>query len=502
LSMLIGIDIGTTGTKAILIDDSGSVIAEAYKGYSLQSDNPGYAEQDAEDWWDAAVYTVRYCIKDISNKHDIKAVALSSQGGSMVPVDEKGKPISKAVIWMDRRGKKQTEELLEGKPDDFYYKKTGWRLSNCLNLIQIKWLKDNKPLLFNTACKFISTVEYINFKLTGTFAIDPSNAGMTQLFNITEKRWDKEILDDLGFGDEKLSKVLESGEIIGMLNSSAADAMGLSQSIKVISGGHDQYCAALGAGAVNNGDILISTGTAWVLMGVFDRPAFDTRTYFAPGNHVVSGKWGALGTVPTAGVSMEWFRSNMGQICMKEESNIKTEDFKDIDKKAYVKGPGAEGVMFFPHFTGSSCPSWSMKSKAAVLGLELCHDRYNIARAVMEGVVYDIYWMLEAFKEREEKVLRLKVLGGASRSNLWTQIIADITGRCVFIPQSGNTACIGAAILAGKGAGIFSSFHQGYEKTAEKEEEIIPDTANREIYKRLFQLYKKRFELLKNCYEL
>jgi sugar (pentulose or hexulose) kinase len=502
LPMLIGVDIGTTGTKAVLMDENGNIISEAYKRYDLYSDKSGYVEQNTEDWWDAVLYTIKSCIKDIGNKSDIKAIALSTQGGSMVPVDINGNPLSRAVIWMDRRGQKQTDDLLSGKDKNFYYYKTGWRLSNCLNLVQIKWLKDNKPELFKSAYKFISTVEYINFKFTDKFVIDPSNAGMTQLFNITDKKWDEEILDDLNIGNEKLGEILESGEVIGTLKSEAAKALELPESVKIISGGHDQYCAALGAGTFNNGDILLSTGTAWVLLGIFSKPIFDTKTFFAPGNHVIQGKWGALGTVPTAGVSMEWFKNNIGLGMDIDGGIVQTEEYKDIDKKAKSKKPGSEGVMFFPHFTGSGSPTWSMKSKAAVLGLELNHDRYNIARALMEGVVYDINLMLEAMNKRGEKAARLKVLGGASRSSLWVQITADVTGISVFIPESKNTACIGAAILAGKGSGLFSSISEGYDKFKRKEEVIVPDKINHEIYCGLYELYKKRFDFLKSCYDL
>ena len=501
MSMLMGIDVGTTGTKAILTDENGVLLSESYKGYRIYSEKSGYAEQNAEDWWDAVVYTVRDCTKDLKDKTEIKAIALSTQGGSMVPVDKAGRPLSRAAVWMDTRGESQAAALLSGKEKDYYYCKTGWKLSNGLNLIQIQWIKDNDPRLFEKVYKFISTVEYVNCRLVGQPVTDPSNAGMTQLFNILDKKWDADILADLGLKADRLGDIAESGTALGKLRPEAAKELGIPEGTKVVSGGHDQYCAALGAGAVESGEILLSTGTAWVLAAVLDCPVFDPVTYFAPGNHVVPGKWGALATVPTAGVAMEWYRNNLGLRQGLEENLLRVEEFAKIDRKAAEKGPGADGVMFYPHFTGSSCPTWSAKSRAAILGLELHHDRYHIARAVMEGVVFDINWMLGVLAAKGLETSSLKVVGGAAASGLWLQIIADVTGLPVQASHAKNAACIGAAILAGKGAGIYQSCEEGFQRLVKAESAIRPDPARHKTYTGLFQLYTARFEALKSCYQ-
>lgn len=502
MPLLLGTDIGTTGTKTILVNEFGQILASAYKGYRVYAEKPGYAEQEAEDWWEAVVYTIRECIKRIDRKDDIKAISLSTQGGSMVPVDENCRPLCRAAIWMDKRGYSQSKELSLQRDKDFYYMKTGWRLSDGLNLIQIKWLKDNNPEIFKKTHKFISTVEYINCKLMGETCGDPTNAAMTQLLDIKSRKWDSEILEISGIEEKRLGTLTDSGEVVGTLSAAAAEQLGLSRQVKIVSGGHDQYCVALGAGAVNNGDVVLSTGTAWVVLGIFDKPVFDTDTYFAPGNHVVKGKWGALVSVPTGGVSMEWFKENLGLTFRNGDGSTETEKLGDIDQKALKKGPGSGGVMFYPHFTGSSCPTWSLKSKATIMGLDLSHDRYNIARAVMEGVVYDVNWMLSSLKEQGVSIERLKVLGGASRSSLWTRIVADITGVPVMIPESADMACIGAAILAGVGGGIFKNFSEGCSAMIKRETEVQPDKQNRLMYEELFKKYKIRFGFLKEAYNM
>jgi sugar (pentulose or hexulose) kinase len=498
--LLLGIDVGTTGTKTILADVRGNIISSSYKGYESYRGKTGYVEQNPDDWWDALVYTVNECVGNISNKDRIIALSLSAQGGSMVPVDENCTPLTDAAIWMDKRGWQEYSQLSEVKEKDYYYLKTGWRLSHGLNLVQIKWLRNNRSDIYKKTFKFLSTIEYLNYKLTGRFCIDPLSAGITQLFNIREKKWDEEILELIGIEENKLADIVQQGEVLGTLTDEAARLLNIPERIKVISGSHDQYCAALGAGALKKGDVILSTGTAWVVLGITDTPMFDTDSYFSPGNYIIKGKWGVIASVAAAGASMEWFRQNIGMICKDSEGGIQQESFYEIDEKVSTRGIGQEDLMVFPHFTGSPCPKPNQNNKAAILGLELRHDRYALARAIMEGVSYDVNRILEEFKIKDMELDNLKVLGGASKSRIWMQIVADVTGIKVVIPQTTDIACIGAVILAGKGAGIFKDEMDGFEKFSKKEIEILPDMDNHNLYIRLYEKYKRRCELLRQYY--
>lgn len=502
MAYLLGTDIGTTGTKTMLFSEDGEILATAYKGYEIIKGSNGFVEQDPEDWWRAVVQTVRECLARVgpSVKEDIRAIAFSTQGGSMVPVTADGTPLSLAASWMDTRASEQSRLFSENKGKDYFYLKTGWRLSGSLNLVQIKWLKDNKADVFNKAFKFISTIEYINYKLTGVFACDLTNAGITQLLNISSGKWDGELAEMAGVDESRLGELIRSGEVIGHLSEDAARELGLNTEVRVVSGGHDQYCAALGSASVNEGDVLLSAGTAWVVLGISDKPVFDASSCFSPGRHVIEGRWGSLASVPTGGISFEWFRRNFAVKGEDEKENTQFESFREIDSRAEKKGPGAGGVMFYPHFCGAFCPNWSFESKASILGLDLSHDRYHIARAVMEGVVYDVNWILETLIEKGLRIKELKVLGGAVKSELWTKIIADVTGMPVLLPHTADAACLGAAILAGIGGGLFTDAAEGCLRLTPVKREINPDMDNHARYKEYFKLYKKRFELLKNCY--
>lgn len=499
MDLLLGIDIGTTGTKSMVVDSEGRILSTAYKGYKLHNDKTGWVEQDADDWWEAVVYTTRKCIQDPDIKNNIKAVSLSSQGGSMVPVDERGVPLRRAISWMDTRGEKQRAELNYNKSEDYYYNLTGFKLSDGGNLIQIKWLSDNEPEIFKKAHKFLSTIDYVNFKLTGKYVIDVTNAAMTQLLNITNKAWEQSILQALCIDERRLPEIKKSGEIIGCLIAEAAEQLGLPENTPVVSGGHDQYCVALGSGAFNDGDVILSTGTAWVLLCISDKLLLDSDNNFYAGSHVIDGKWGVLASVETGGVCLEWLRNNFLSYT-NEKNEICAEDFSIMDEMASKRSPGSDGLMFYPHFAGVQCPNWAPKNKGTFIGLDLSHDKYHFARAIMEGLGYEIKWMLEAIKNKSVYISSIKMLGGAARSSLWPGIIADITGLPVRISEVNDMACIGAAILAGKGAGLFESEEQGYRKLIKNEREILANKDNTLKYRPLFDKYKKGFEMLKQLY--
>lgn len=499
MDLLLGIDIGTTGTKSMIVDTEGTVLSSAYKGYKLYNDRPGWAEQDADDWWNAVVYTVNKCITDKDIRDNIRAVSISSQGGSLVPVDDKGIPLRRAISWMDKRGGKQRDELNRHKAEDYYYNLTGSKLSDGGNLIQIKWIGDNEPQIYSKVYKFLSTIDYINFKLTGRYAIDATNAAMTQLLNISSKTWDDGILRLLGITDKSLPSVQKSGEPLGYITNSAAEQLDLNPETLVVCGGHDQYCAALGAGALNSGDVVLSTGTAWVVLCIADKLVLDAGNNFYAGSHVAEGLWGLLGSVETGGVCMEWLRNNILSVT-NGNKEIFAEEFAEIDKMASKKNPGSDGLMFYPYFTGAECPNWAPKNKGTFTGLDLSHDKYHLARAIMEGVCYEIKWMLEEIENKGIKTSQVKMFGGASKSSLWPDLTADITGVPVRISEINDAACIGATILAGKGAGLFKSEEEGYRNMSKGEKEILPNLENVLEYRRLFDKYKKGFNNIKQLY--
>jgi len=490
---LLGIDVGTTGTKTLLFSAEGQLLGHAYRGYKMYNPQVGYSEQNAEDWWDAVCQTVREVCADPEIGKSVVAISLSLQGGTMVAVDKDVKPVRPAMVWNDGRGAAQMEAYLrEVGEAETMYQKTGWRLGKAMLAIEIRWMKENEPELFEKTAMFLSVPDYISMKMTGIPAVDMSDAGNNQLANVRDGCYDPEILKFAGVTEDKLPKLVRSGDVIGNLTAEAAEALGLSTDTVLVAGAHDQYAVALGAGALRSGDILIGSGTAWVVTAIGDEPAFETG--LAQSVSAVPGKWGSLLSLSTGGVCLEWWRRNL--TVAPDGSQIPF----DVINEEVAKRKAAEDGLFFYPFSGNAAPDRRFP-KASFIGLDLSHDRFDIARAIMEGVAFQAIWMMESFKTKPSKE-GLKLAGGASKSPLWCQMVADITNLPVRIPEVADLACVGAAIMAGTGCGIYSSVEEGYKCLAVRERVIQPDPERAAVYAKLYEEYKRCAGLLGNVYGL
>ncbi|WP_270395585.1 FGGY-family carbohydrate kinase [Mediterraneibacter massiliensis] len=494
MKYLVGIDVGTTGTKSLLFDESGNIISSAYKGYELLSTKAGYAEQDPKDWYDAVIYTVRECARAVP-KEKIRAISISAQGGTTVAVDNVGTPVRNAISWLDRRAYKEAQALCEKKDKEYYYLHTGWRLNDGYNLAQIKWMEAHEPKKFSKTDKFLSPLSYLNLRFTGKAVTDYTNEGITNLENIHTWSWDQTVYEELGLTDERLPEILPAGTVLGTLKKEAAEIMGLSEETLVINGGYDQYCAALGLGAVEKGDLMLSTGTAWVLMAITDTLRFDVKSYISPCRHIVPDRYGAMASLETGGVSLDWFKNKVAS------DHEHAENYKRLNEEIEKIGPGADGVLFYPHFAGTTCPHWSKNSRGAFLGLTLYHGRYHMARAVMEGVVYEMYAIIKAYEQAGIEVKTIRLAGGAAKSKVWTQMIADITQVPVIIYENADAAARGAGIIAAVGAGIYADFTQAAEKFQTKCRKILPHVEKKEIYRKNYIRYQQGFQELKHFYD-
>lgn len=486
---LLGIDVGTTGTKCLLFSAGGALLGHAYRPYALHAPKVGLSEQNAEDWWQAVVQTVREVCADPAIAQNVTAISLSLQGGTLVPVDENMEPLRPAMVWNDIRCGQQKQEFLQqcGTAREIY-EKTGWALIDGLPLLQVRWMRENEPELFGKTAMFLTVPDYISMKMTGIPAADLSDAGINQFIDIQKADYDDNLLAFAGIKRQQLPKLVRSGEVIGPLTEKAAAELGLTTDCLLVAGAHDQYAVALGAGATQAGDILIGSGTCWVVTAICDKPDFSKGLSLSAA--AVPGRWGSLLSLSSGGVCLEWLRKDMPA----EDASY------DVLNERIAQVRAAEDGLFFYPFSGRSRAGVNFQ-KGSFVGLDLSHDRFHMARAVMEGVAFQALWMMESFPTNPSQA-GLKLTGGASKSPVWCQLVADISGLPVRVPEVADMACVGAAILAGVGCGIYKDAAEGYQHLSVQERVIHPDPERTAIYKTLREQYRKNAEILGAVYGL
>lgn len=446
---LLGIDVGTTGVKAALFEETGRFVDAAGREYPLEHPAIDQVEQDPEDWWRATVSATReLLLRHPDCAKGVVGLSVSSQGGCTLLLDERRRPIGHAISWLDTRSKDVARGWQEKFGDRHFFERTGWTMKSCLSLTQLEWLRRYRPDDIARAALIVGTEDYVNLRLTGRAATDRTNAAISQVMSLETLDWSEELLNLVQLSRSKFPPIVPSGERIGRLSHSAAQALGLPQATVVASGGHDQYCAALGAGVTDVGDCLLSCGTAWVPLSITDALVRDPAMRVFPGPHVMPGRWGLLQSVPVAGVVLRWFRDTFCEAA----------SYDALSDAAARVSPGAEGMLFVTAPVGGGGFHFDF--------VQLRHGRGHFARAIMEGIVCRIRQCMENLSALGAPVTRLVMIGGGARSALWPRIVADMTGVRTDLPEVSEAACRGAAILAGVGAGVFRDLTEGAQRFA------------------------------------
>lgn len=484
MPLVIGIDAGTGSTKALLMDVHGKILARHAVQYPIYTPEVGYSEQCAQDWWQAVVACVRsVCATgDIASR--VKGLALSTQGGTMVPVDRELAPLGRAVVWNDRRCDHERQEFMDRFGEELMYQTTGWGLGAGLPALVLRHLRRQHKDICARAHMYLSVHDFLAARLTGRAAVDLSNAGINQLINIREGRYCRQLTQFAMVEERQLPELIPSGCFIGTLTASAAEALGLPEDVVLSSGAHDQYAVSLGAGIVNSGDAVIGTGTAWVVTVLQDTPDFDSG--FAQSIPAVAGKWGSMISISNGGVSLDWFRKKVA--CANAEA-LSYDTINDTVSRQFK--PGAQGLCFYPYFGGANCPIRNHQAKATFFGLDLSHGWAHFAQAIMEGIVYQIAWALERM-HAHRPIHQITVAGGALKSPVWLQMIANILNRTIYITDVDDLACVGAAMLATVGSNLYPDVVTACRNMSPTKKQIEPQAAEASEYAGLFRAYKKQ----------
>jgi xylulokinase len=486
MDLLIGLDVGTTGTKAIAFDAEGHVVASASHQYGLLTPEPGWVEQNPRDLWDAVVSTLRTVAGQIDPEDRVVALAQSSQGGTTIPVDASFRPTYNAISWMDGRGEEEQTYLGATHGAEQLRRVTGWKLMPALPLVHLLWLRKHRHEAFRSTRWVTFVNDYVGWHLTGELGMNPADASITQLFDIARADWDDELLAVAGIGRDQVSPVIPSGAILGRLTVEAAEATGLPVGTPVGVGAHDQYCAAVGAGATHPGSTLLSCGTAWVILAVPPSLEVGLASRMGISCHAIKGRWGALYSLGAVGTSLEWLAENIWGGC--EGSQPREELYAAINDGVTRSEPGAGGLLFFPP-AGGHGEIYGV-GRGGFVNLTLPHTRDDLARGVMESVAFELRWAIEEIGRAGVTVDVLKMVGGASRSSVWPQIVADVTCLPVALPAISQAASWGAAILAGVATGIYPDPEAALAGLPRSERRVEPDPGCAATYGEAFEQFR------------
>ncbi|WP_195543279.1 FGGY-family carbohydrate kinase [Massiliimalia timonensis] len=485
---LMGLDIGTTGCKAMVFTDQGEALGHGFREYQVISLDSVHHEQDAERVWNLAKEAMKEAI-DKSGATQVQALSISVQGDAVIPVDISGNALSYTILGMDYRSTEQSKRCSELFGARELFQKTGMRPHPMNSVTKILWIKENLPDIYEKAYKLVTYADFILMKLGAPAVIDETMASRTMLFDLNTKTWSAELLQKLDIDLQKLSEVVPSGVIVGEMSPLLKEELGLQGTVQLVSGGHDQTCAALGAGLVKENIALDSHGTAEVISTAFLAPHIDDNmfeSYYPCYRHAKSGMYFTFTLNHIGGILFKWFRDNFCEKEMEEAALLDGNAFKLLESKA---PDDPSSVMILPHFNGSGTPWCDLDSKGAIVGLTMSTTKYDIVKAVMDSLTYELRINLDRLERRGIQIDTLRAVGGATKSPKWMQIKADITGKAVQTLQISDAACLGGAMLAGAACGAFSSLDEAVDQCVHIKTCFEPDPKRGMLYQEKYEVY-------------
>ncbi|MFW6022548.1 MAG: xylulokinase [Bacillota bacterium] len=494
MSYLLGLDIGTSGVKGLLLSVEGDIKITRTENYPLSTPQSGWAEQNPEDWWEATQECIKSIIADSGVKaSEISGISFSGQMHSSVFLDENMEVIRPAILWSDTRTTKQCEEI---------YDKSGG-LENLIEYVsnpalegftapKILWLRENEPENFSKVKMVLLPKDYIRYKLTGEIHMDVSDGAGTLMMDVEEKEWSEELLDKLELSSDILPPLVDSITITGKITGDVADQTGLEKGTPVVAGGADNSCGAIGSGIIKEGRVMVSIGTSGVVVAFSRKPAADSKGRLHLFNHSRPDSWYMMGVMLSAGMSFSWMKESLfdGKL-----------DYDKLNELAEEVEAGSEGLIFLPYLYGERTPHADANARGVFFGISGKHQQKHFVRSVMEGVAYGLKDSLELIKEQGVKIDQIRAIGGGAKSAVWQQILADIFGQDISLLNVEEGPAFGAALIAGVGVGQYDSFEEAEEGIIKVVKTISPDKENMKKYNDYYPVFKNIYSSLKNDFE-
>lgn len=496
MSHYLGIDVGTSSTKTLLIDEKGQVLAESNADYPLEQPKPGWTQQDPEDWWKATVKTVRAVLKQSKVKPaDVKAIGLSGQMHGSVFLDKNDQVIRPALLWNDQRTAAECDEITEaaGGRKALIEMVANPALTG-FQAPKVLWLRNHEKRNFDKLAKVLLPKDEIRRRLIGDYVTEVSDASGTLFLDVVHRRWSGELVGKLGLDADLLPRVVESDEVTGTLTREAAKALGLTTDCKVVGGAGDCAAGAVGNGVVKSGVLSTSIGTSGVMFVHSDQPQYDADGRLHTFCHAVNGKWHMMGVNLTSGGSLQWWIDSVvrGLVGVKDAKRYEAATAEAAEVIA-----GSNGLLFLPYLNGERTPHADPSARGCFVGLNLTHTRGHMTRSVMEGITFALRDSLEIIESMGVPVKQVRASGGGSKNPLWRQMQADVFGKKITTLAVEQGAAYGVALLAAVGDGSYKSIEQACTATIKVADETKADRAAVKNYNALFPIYRELYQDLK-----
>ncbi len=498
---LLAHDLGTSGNKAVLYHEDGTLEASVLYEYPTSYPHPGWVEQNPEDWWVAVCRSTRLLLERAGIRPgDIAAVSFSGQMMGCLMLDGQGKPLRGMMIWADTRSVKQERWMREQVGLERGYHITGHRLSASYSAAKLLWVRDNQPELYEKCWKMIHAKDYIVYRLTGNLVSDYSDASSTNLLDITKKEWSRELLDAFDIPERMLPELHASADIVGTVTPEAALSTGLAAGTPVVMGGGDGSCACTGAGVVREGSAYNVLGSSSWISLASKTPIFDETMRTFNWVHLDPELYTPCGTMQAAGYSYSWYRDTFGGYEKEAAGKTGGSAYELLNQGIEECEPGAGGLLYLPYLLGERSPRWNPDARGAFLGINITSGKGCFSRALLEGVAFNLKVILDILQQKHP-IDELTVIGGGAKGAVWTRILADIWQKPVVIPRFlGEATSMGAALCAGVGVGIYPDY-QAAEKMNPRERVILPREEYRERYDRLYGIFNRAYQAMVPVYE-
>ncbi len=495
----LGIDVGTGGTRAVVVDQAGRVVTSATSNHEpFASPQIGWAEQDAGDWWRAAQEAIRKVVSEPEVGPDrIATVGLTGQMHGAVLLDAEDRVLRPALIWCDQRTDPQCKAITDRIGAERLIELTSNPALTNFTLTKMLWVREHEPAVWSKVSHVLLPKDYVRLRLTGDYATDVADASGTLLLDVAQRRWSQAMLDAFELEERLIARVFESPEITGKVSSVGASETGLRIGTPVVAGAGDQAAGAVGMGIVQPGSVSATIGSSGVVFAATSRPALDRQGRVHTFCHAVPGRWHVMGVTQAAGLSLRWFRDRFG-ISDKESQR---DPYDLLCEEAATAPPGSDGVLWAPYLMGERTPHLDPEARAALVGLTASHTRAHLVRSVLEGVAFSLKDTFTIFEEMGVPVETIRLGGGGARSTLWRQIQADVYGRSCEILAAEEGAAYGAALLAGVGGGAWASVDEACNRAVKVAAVVETNDAASAWMKEHYARYRELYPALKKIAE-